>query len=72
MERALAAIHQADRHGEAITFLYAATAGRVGLYVQCADHLRDFVTGPIAAHYPNCTLALSEGMDGLPSTSISR
>src|SRR4029077_696944 len=66
MERALAAIHQAHRRGDAITFLYAATAGRVGLFVKCADHLREFVAGPIAAHYPNCTLAPCDGMAGLP------
>lgn len=67
MERALAAIHQAHLQTEPITLLYAATAGRVGLFLQFPDHLEEFVAGPIIAHYPNCTLATFEHFDrGLP------
>lgn len=66
MERALAAIHQARRYGEAITFFYAAKENRVGLFLQFADHLEELVTGPIAANYPNCTLTTVEGFDAAP------
>src|SRR5437879_1781891 len=63
MERALAAIHQAHRHEERITLLYAAQDGRVGLFVHLPDSLEEFVCGPITANYPNCTLATTEGLD---------
>src|SRR6266446_2832785 len=66
MERALAAIHQAHRISEPITFLYGALSDRVGLFVQCADPLEEIVTGPIAANYPNCELANIEKLDEPP------
>ena len=60
-----AAIHQASRQAKPITFLYGATDGRVALFVECPDHLEDIVTGPIAADYPNCTLATGQ-IDKVP------
>jgi Type IV secretion-system coupling protein DNA-binding domain len=66
MERALAAIHQAHRHGEAITLLYAASDGHVGLFLQFADHEEEFVCGPVAANYPNCTLATVPSLNESP------
>lgn len=65
-EKALAAIHQANHRGVPISFFYAATDGRVGLFLACADDLEEMVTGPIAANYPNCTLATIEAFDGAP------
>jgi len=67
MERALAAIHQANRHGEPVTLIYAATESRVGLFLSLADHAEELVTGPIAANYPNCTLTIVERFDDAPS-----
>jgi len=67
MERALAAIHQAVRHGEPVTLIYAATESRVGLFLSLADHAEELVTGPIAANYPNCTLTIIERFDDAPS-----
>ncbi len=66
MERALAAIHQSHRDGEPIVFSYAAISGRVGLFLQCADAMDEAVTGPVAANYPNCTLAAVESLDRPP------
>ena len=66
MERALAAFHQGHHHAEPVTLLYAAFEDRVGLFVECADHLRELVTGPIAAHYPNCALEAVERLDDAP------
>src|SRR4051812_40653936 len=43
MERALAAVHQAHRSGPPVTFLYAATDGRVGLFLECDDADAEFV-----------------------------
>ena len=65
MERALAAIHQAHPH-EQITFHYGTTGGRVGLFIEFPDHLEELVTDPIAASYPNCTLAAAT-LDELPA-----
>ena len=67
MERALAAIHQARRISEPITFLYGTLADRVGLFVRFADPLEELVTGPIAANYPNCELANVEHPDEAPA-----
>src|SRR6266446_5167736 len=66
MERALAAVHQAHRLKEPITFGYGTISGRVGLFLQFTDPLEELVTGPIAANYPNCTLATAEGLDEPP------
>jgi len=66
MERALASIHQANPNGEPITLIYAATEGRVGLFLQFADRLEELVTGPIAANYPNSTLTTIENTDAQP------
>lgn len=63
MERALAAIHQAHQLSEPIVFRYGTLAGQVGLFVECPDSLEELVTGPIAANYPNCTLAPIEKLD---------
>ena len=63
MERALAAIHQAEHGDEPITFLYAPVAGRVGLLAEFPNHLEELVTGPIAANYPHCTLTAVEAVD---------
>src|SRR5207249_1108249 len=66
MERALAAVHQAHRLKEPITFHYGNLSERVGLFLQFADPLEDLVTGPIAANYPNCTLATVGSLDEPP------
>jgi hypothetical protein len=66
MERALAAIHQSHRIEEAIVFRYGTSSGRVGLFLQCADAVNEVVTGPVAANYPNCTLAAVENLDQPP------
>ena len=53
MERARAAIHQANSHGELVTLIYAATEGRVALFLHFPDHAEELVTSRIAANYPN-------------------
>lgn len=56
MERALAAIHQSGLR-EPITLLYADHTGQIGLFVGCTAIQREMALGPIAANYPQCTLA---------------
>ena len=63
MERALAAIHQASCEHEPVTLMYAAKEGRVGLFLRFAGHAEELVTGPIAANYPNCSMAAVEAFD---------
>lgn len=47
MERALAAVHQANRDCQPVTLMYAVTEGRVGLFVQFADAVEELVAGPV-------------------------
>jgi hypothetical protein len=67
MERALAAIHQANCDAEPITFIYGTDEGRVGLFLRLADHLEELATGPIAANYPNCAVTTLERFDSAPT-----
>lgn len=66
MERALAAVHQAHRLTEPVTFRYGTSNDRVGLFLQFADPLEELVTGPIVANYPDCSLATVEALDEPP------
>src|SRR6516165_9275763 len=65
MERALAAIHEAQH--EPVTFRYATHSGRVGLFVESAERVEKFVCAPIAANYPHCTLTTVAGIDEVPT-----
>src|SRR5438445_1745960 len=47
MERALAAIHQAERLGEPITLRYGNAEDRVALFIECADHLEERVVARV-------------------------
>lgn len=66
MERALAAIHQGRLQGAWITLHYATIDERVGLFLEYPDRLDELVAGPVAAHYPNCTLNRVERLDEAP------
>ncbi len=66
MERALAAIHQAQRTGEQIVLHYGSVEDRVALIVECDDHLENLVFDPIAASYPECTHATIGSVDEAP------
>jgi hypothetical protein len=67
MERALAAIHQARDGSEHVTLLYAATEGRVGLFLHFEEDDDEFVCGPVAANYPNCSLTTIPSLDEAPA-----
>jgi hypothetical protein len=66
MERALAAMHQAQSQEEPIALLYGTTCSRIGLFLEFPDHLQELVTGPVAANYPNCTLTTVDALDEPP------
>lgn len=67
MERVLAAIHQSGKRAVPVTFLFASSAGRIGLYLQFAAEDKELITGPIVANYPNCTLTDCEEMAETPA-----
>jgi hypothetical protein len=66
MEKALAAIHQADHERCPVTLSYGVHEGRVGLSLQFQRSMQEHVTGPILANYPNCSLTVVEREDSLP------
>ncbi len=67
MEQALAALHQAGSVVDCVTLRYATTDGRVGLFLECPDALASFITGPVAAHYPNCRVTPVASLGAPPS-----
>jgi hypothetical protein len=60
MEKALAAIHQANRRRQTVILEYGCQEGRVGLYARYPDRITSLVAGPIQANYPRCTLQPAE------------
>lgn len=60
MEKALAAIHQANHERRPVTLLYGVHEGRVGLLLRSLQSLDELVTNPITAHYPNCSMTMIE------------
>jgi len=60
MEKALAAIHQANRARSAIELLHRSHEKQVHLCVRCPDSLAEVVTAAIEASYPNCRLEAIE------------
>lgn len=56
MEKALAAIHQAQLRQPPITLVYGSADGQVALMLKCNAAERETVLGPIAASYPQCSL----------------
>jgi hypothetical protein len=66
MEKALAAIHQANYGAATVSLHYATIQGRVGLLIEFPDELEETVCGPIAANYPQCSLTTVERFDGVP------
>jgi len=71
MQEAIAAIHQANRRRQPLTFEYASYDGRVGLYCRVPDELVPLVAGPLKAKYPNCSLSMGdEGVAPIASNSV--
>jgi len=56
MEKALAAIHQADTRRQTVTFLYGRQEHHIGLYCEAPDHLALQVADVLAAKYPQCEI----------------
>ncbi len=67
MEKALAAIHQANRERQPMSLEYGLHEGRVALFVRSLRSMDEFVTGPIVANYPNCSLMTIEQDEPTPA-----
>lgn len=63
MDKALAAIHQANHARQPFTLIYGSIGGRIGLFLKCAERIRESVIGPITANYPECSLTTVEEDD---------
>lgn len=68
MERAFAAIHQANYDRLPITLEYGTHDGETGLFLRMSDVLRDLVLSPITANYPNCSTIPVRSKEGTDST----
>ncbi len=66
MEKALAAIHQANHERQPVSLFYGIHDGRVGLFLRSLRSLDELVTSPITAHYPNCSIATIEDSGWCP------
>lgn len=66
MEKALAAIHQADRARRPVSLHYAPVEGRVALCVDFPDELEEMVCGPLTANYPSASLTTIPRFDPPP------
>ena len=60
MEKALAAIHQANHQHRPIVFGYGSSQQQVGLFFGFSEGLEQLVCGPITANYPQCSVATGE------------
>ena len=67
MEKALAAIHQANHERQSISLVYGTHEGRVALFVRSLQSMDEFVTGPITANYPNCSITTVEQNEPCPT-----
>lgn len=57
MEKALAAIHQALRPGQAIKLEYGLCEGRVALLCRFSHQFKEVVLGPLIANYPRAAIS---------------
>lgn len=67
MEKALAAIHQANHLRQAMSLEFGTQEGRVALFLRSLHTMEEFIVGPITANYPNCSITAVEPNDPCPS-----
>lgn len=66
MERAFAAIHQSQRLTEPLILHYGSVRGRVAMVFEFAECDESFITSPVIAHYPYCSLTTLAALDPVP------
>lgn len=57
MEKALAATHQACRHGQEFSLEYGVADAKAGLFIRVPDQFAPLVIEPVVANYPHCSVA---------------
>lgn len=67
MEKALAAVHQANHLRQPMSLEFGTQEGRVALFLRSLHTMEEFIVGPITANYPNCSITAVEPNDPCPS-----
>lgn len=67
MEKALAAIHQANHLRQPMSLEFGTQEGRVALFLRSFHKMEEFIVGPITANYPNCSITTVEQNEPCPS-----
>ncbi len=67
MEKALAAIHQANHLRQPMSLVFGTQEGRVALFLRSLHKMEEFIVGPITANYPNCSITTVEPNEPCPS-----
>ena len=67
MEKALAAIHQANHLRQPMSLEFGTQEGRVALFLRSLHKMEEFIVGPITANYPNCSITTIEQNEPCPS-----
>jgi hypothetical protein len=67
MEKALAAIHQANHERHPIILEYGLHEGRIALFVEAPASIENMVVASIVANYPNCSIRKVGGVTPPPS-----
>ena len=67
MEKALAAIHQANHLRLPMSLEFGTQEGRVALFLRSLHKMEEFIVGPITANYPNCSITTVEPNEPCPS-----
>ena len=60
IEKALAAIHQANYLRQTMSLEFGGQEGRVALFLRSLHKMEEFIVGPITANYPNCSITTVE------------
>lgn len=67
MEKALAAIHQANHLRQPMSLEFGTQEGRVALFLRSLHKMEELIVGPITANYPNRSIATVEQNEPCPS-----
>ena len=67
MEKALAAVHQANHLRQPMSLEFGTQEGRVALFLRSLHKMEEFIVGPITANYPNCSITTVEQNEPCPS-----
>lgn len=67
MEKALAAIHQANHLRQPMSLEFGTQEGRVALFLRSLHKMEELIVGPITANYPNSSITTVEPNEPCPT-----